>query len=508
MTHSIAFRFNLTAGLIVLTLLVTFGYYNYQNAASNLARQQTLQLQGVVNRLQQSLPAVVWNFDEIQLRNVVESESAAPSVRGVFVFDGTKQLLGRMTSESGELISSPLPEGDALGNHREEQLIYTDESEKTTVGRVIVLIDDSEMVALRSETLLRTAVQIVVMVGALMVSITLLMRQLVSAPIHEVVTALEDIAKGDGDLTHRLKAGRRDEIGKLAIEFNQFVDKIHKLVREIVSAVDEINQSTRNLQTNASQSNREVSSQREETDSVATAMNQMGSTAMDVARNAQLAADAARRADEQGRLTSEVVVNAMTAVRNLASDIQNSSQVINDLEKEVENITSVLGVIRGIAEQTNLLALNAAIEAARAGEQGRGFAVVADEVRTLASRTQSSTEEIQHMISRLQAGTQKAVSVMENSRNKGEQTVAQSIRAEEALGEIARAVETINEMNTQIASAAEEQTAVTEDINRSLTRIVEIAEATAEGTLHTEQASKRLGGLVGAVQTLVGQFRI
>lgn len=173
------------------------------------------------------------------------------------------------------------------------KLNYIDGEDQKTVGRVIVLIDDSEMVALRSETLVRTAVQIVVMVGALMVSITLLMRQLVSAPIHEVVAALEDIAKGDGDLTHRLKAGRQDEIGKLAAQFNHFVNKIHGLVKEVVYSVNEINQSTRSLQATAAQSNQEVISQREETDSVATAMNQMGSTAMDVAKNAQLAADAA-----------------------------------------------------------------------------------------------------------------------------------------------------------------------------------------------------------------------
>lgn len=194
MTHSIAFRFNLIAGLIVLSLLLAFGFYNYQNAASNLARQQTLQLQGVVNRLQQNLPAAVWNFDEVQLKNVVEAEAAAPSVRGIFVFDDSKLLLGRMTSETGDLVNSPPPE--ALENYQEVKLNYIDGEDQKTVGRVIVLIDDSEMVALRSETLVRTAVQIVVMVGALMVSITLLMRQLVSAPIHEVVAALEDIAKG------------------------------------------------------------------------------------------------------------------------------------------------------------------------------------------------------------------------------------------------------------------------------------------------------------------------
>jgi methyl-accepting chemotaxis protein len=506
MMNSIAFRFNLIAGLIALGLLMAFGYYNYQHAAASLTKQQNQQVEAAVSRLQQSLPGALWNFEEAQLKRLVEAETAAPSIRGIFVFDDKKQIIGRITDQEGEIVDSLLPED--TGSMKEGKLEYVEGTEKNSVGRVVVLIDSSELITLRSETLMRTALQILIMVGALVGALTLLTQQLVSAPIKEVADALEDIAKGDGDLTHRLKVTRSDEIARLAKQFNQFVEKIHRLVKETVVAIEEMTGSTDNLQIIAAKSSHGVNSQRVETDSVATAMNEMSSTAQDVARNAQLAAEAAQRADDLGRMARDVVVNAMGAIRKLADDIQDSSNVINDLEKDVVNITSVLSVIRGIAEQTNLLALNAAIEAARAGEQGRGFAVVADEVRTLASRTQSSTEEIQQMISRLQAGTQKAVSVMQNSRSSGEQTVSQANQAEQALGEISQAVDTINEMNTQIASAAEEQTSVTEDINRSLVRIVKIAEDTAQGTLETERASERLGQLANTVHRLVGQFRI
>ncbi len=506
MNNSIAFRFNLISGLITLGLLVAFGFYNYQQAAATLTKQQNQQVEAVITRLQQGLPAAMWNFEIARLTQLVETETAAPSIKGIFVFDDKKLIIGRMTDQQGGIVESPFQE--VAGSMQEGKLEYVDGTERKPVGRVVALIDNSELNTLRSETLTRTALQILIMVGALVGVLTMLTRKLVSAPIKEVVDALEDIAKGDGDLTHRLKAARNDEIGQLARQFNQFVEKIHRLVKETVVAIEEMTGSTDNLQKIAVKSSNGVNTQRVETDSVATAMNEMSSTAQDVARNAQLAAEAAQRADNLGRMAREVVVRAMGAIRKLADDIEGSSNVINDLEKDVENITSVLSVIRGIAEQTNLLALNAAIEAARAGEQGRGFAVVADEVRTLASRTQSSTEEIRQMISRLQAGTQKSVAVMQNSRSSGEQTVSQANQAEQALGEISQAVDTINEMNTQIASAAEEQTAVTEDINRSLVRIVKIAEDTAQGTLETEKASERLGQLANTVHRLVGQFRI
>jgi methyl-accepting chemotaxis protein len=425
---------------------------------------------------------------------------------GVFVYDGSTLLIGLGRDDLGDIVALKAPD-DAV--HKiDEKLVFEDGGKLNTVGRLVVMVDDSELIALRNGTLTQSLVQILVLLGLLATALTLLMEKLISAPIRKVVRTLEDIAKGDGDLTNRLRADRDDEIGQLAKEFNLFVDKIHHLVTEVVNAVKEIGSSTEKLNSIALLSSKGVGNQRTETDSVATAMTEMSSTARDVAQNANMAAESARQADLKGHEARDVVLKSMAAIHALAEDIQQSSTVITDLEKDVENITTVLSVIRGIAEQTNLLALNAAIEAARAGEQGRGFAVVADEVRTLASKTQKSTEEIQHMIVKLQSGTQKAVNVMHNNKARGDEAVGQVNQAEKALNEIADSIATINDMNTQIASSAEEQTNVTEDINRSLVRIVQIAEETASGTRETENASKRLAELASSVRQLVNQFRI
>ncbi|MFC3150398.1 methyl-accepting chemotaxis protein [Litoribrevibacter euphylliae] len=258
----------------------------------------------------------------------------------------------------------------------------------------------------------------------------------------------------------------------------------------------------------AQATNNGVQAQSKETEQVAAAINEMSATAHNISQNTSEAAEAAHHANDEALLTKGVVTASIQSIEHLAEEIDTGAKVINNLETDVANITSMVDVIQSIAEQTNLLALNAAIEAARAGEQGRGFAVVADEVRTLASRTQSTTEEIQQMIDKLQNGAQSAVAVMESSKAKGESTVEEVNKTEESLTGIVNAVSTINDMSTQIASASEEQTAVSEEIGNSVTRIAEIADEAATGAKNTEESCIRLANLTQEIRNQLGQFKV
>ncbi|WP_371916165.1 methyl-accepting chemotaxis protein [Pseudomonas sp. URIL14HWK12:I9] len=248
--------------------------------------------------------------------------------------------------------------------------------------------------------------------------------------------------------------------------------------------------------------------QRQETDQVATAINEMSSAAQEVAHSAQNAAHAAHQTDSEGQQARRVVDGSVQQIHALVSDIRSSGASLDSLQSDVQSIVGVLSVIRSIADQTNLLALNAAIEAARAGEAGRGFAVVADEVRALASRTQQSTQEIQGMIDRLQRGTEEAVAAMRRSSEAGDGTSEKATLAGQSLDAISGLIATINSMNAQIASAAEEQTAVAEEINRSVHQIAQAVDQVADETQQSAAASRSLAALGDGLGRLVKQFRI
>ncbi|MBP7548242.1 MAG: cache domain-containing protein [Corallincola sp.] len=326
------------------------------------------------------------------------------------------------------------------------------------------------------------------------------------APINALRRRLEDIASGD--LTGRASVNGNDEIAALARAFDQFADTIHTMVRDTSKLVAELASVTRELEQSAVGTSRAVEAQRRETDLVATAMNEMSASASEVAKAAQDAANAAGRADHEGADAKQVVTSTRRAIQQLAEEITRSTATVDTLGSDVNAISSILDVIRGIAEQTNLLALNAAIEAARAGEQGRGFAVVADEVRTLASRTQQSTAEIQHMIERLQQGAREAVTAMQQSRGKSDSAVEQARQAAASLDAIASSISTISTMNDQIATAAEEQTAVGEEINKSVVKIADAASQSEQSTQAVASLSQRLNGLGTDLAQLISRFRI
>ena len=311
-----------------------------------------------------------------------------------------------------------------------------------------------------------------------------------------------------GDMTVNFQAQSRDELGELGDAFNQTVSKIHDLIEQVGRTVSEVERQTVRVESVSAESNQAVAGQRNQIEQVATAMNQMAATAQEVARSAAVAVGSAHNVNQETTSGRALVASQVGSIQRLAGEIDESVAVINQLAADSASISRVLDVIKGIAEQTNLLALNAAIEAARAGEQGRGFAVVADEVRTLAKRTQQSTEEIEQMIARLQNGVGAAVKAMGSSHQTADGTVSQSAQVQQALENILSAVGAIVDQNQQIAAAAEQQTAVAHDIDQNIVEINQAGERTSEGASETERASRELAGQVVELKRLIGAFRV
>jgi len=325
-------------------------------------------------------------------------------------------------------------------------------------------------------------------------------------PLRIAVNDLERIA--DGDLSFDIKITQKDEIGQLQKAMSTTRKQLHDMIHQIISITGSLSNSANLMSENTELTNKSITRQRSGLELVATAMNEMTSTVHEVSNHATNAANAATDADNQSQTGNAVVIETVGSINNLASDLENATKVVSELKNDTESISAILDVIRGIAEQTNLLALNAAIEAARAGEQGRGFAVVADEVRTLASRTQESTEEINNMIGRLQKGANSAVEAMESSYERAQGSVEQAAKAGTSLDGITSSVATISEMNIQIAHAAKEQSDVAEDINKNIIEINDIAEETTQGSQNITAASAELNNLANQLTDLVGQFKV
>ncbi|OLS61152.1 Methyl-accepting chemotaxis protein McpS [Pseudomonas putida] len=330
-------------------------------------------------------------------------------------------------------------------------------------------------------------------------------RQIV-IPLRQTLTAVDRIASGD--LSHDLHEQRRDELGQLQRSMQRMTLSLRELIGGIGDGVTQIASAAEELSAVTEQTSAGVNNQKVETDQVATAMNEMAATVHEVARNAEEASEAAKMADNQAREGDRVVAQAIAQIERLAKEVGNSSTAMNDLKAESAKIGSVLDVIKSVAEQTNLLALNAAIEAARAGEAGRGFAVVADEVRSLAQRTQQSTEEIEQLIAGLQNGTQQVAAVMDNSRNLTDSSVQLTRSAGVSLETITRTVSSIQAMNQQIAAAAEQQSAVAEEINRSVMNVRDVSDQTASASEETAASSVELARLGTHLQSLVSRFRL
>jgi methyl-accepting chemotaxis protein len=328
----------------------------------------------------------------------------------------------------------------------------------------------------------------------------------ITRPIRQAVKAANQLA--EGDLTVEVKNTSRDEIGLLLESIQSTATNLRNIVTTISGASAELASASEELAVVTEQSTQGIENQQTETDLVATAMNEMAATVHDVADNAAKAAEAANQADSEAGVGAQVVAQTISTISTLADRVNESSEELEKVEQETINIGNILDVIRGIADQTNLLALNAAIEAARAGDQGRGFAVLADEVRSLALRTQESTQEIQNIIEQLQVGTQSTVTVMNQGKKQAAQSVAQANETGSALQAITHAISVINDMNIQIASASEQQSSVAENINENVINVKRIAEENAVAANQTRASTSEISQLSEQLKELVTQFKI
>jgi methyl-accepting chemotaxis protein len=347
-----------------------------------------------------------------------------------------------------------------------------------------------------------------VVVLSLMFGLSLLVCRSIILPLRQTIDAMNEISQGGGDLTARLNAQGTDELAQLGQSFNKFTEKVQQILIDVTGYGNDLASAAEQMAVVTTQSTRSLSIHQKETEHVATSLNEMTATINDVANNAADAAESVQTVKKQAEQGQDIVQSSIESINKLAVSVDNTAESIKALANDTQNIGGILDVIRSIADQTNLLALNAAIEAARAGEQGRGFAVVADEVRSLAKRTQVATEEIQSMIEQLQTGANGAVNVIMQGRKQAEVSVTQSALAGQALANITSSILTASDMNIQIASATEQQSITVDMVNKNVLNINQALTETAAGATQIAQSGHELKDLADKIRELLQQFKI
>ncbi|GGI90113.1 methyl-accepting chemotaxis protein [Shewanella gelidii] len=406
--------------------------------------------------------------------------------------------------EFSNQLSAEAVQVSKLNSFLQEQVAVSQSTKKTS----------DEIEALAAEALVEVKwqqtsfVTSLVLVAAFAAFVIYMLIRAIVLPINNTVSLMQDIADGDGDLTQRLESGSKDEMALIAGAFNRFVEKIQQLLIEVGQSMEELQLASNQTLQAMNDGNSALIDQQQEVEQIATAINQMSVTSQDVAQNAIGAEDAAVEVNQHADSGKQVVNNALNSVSGLASEVQGAVAVIDTLNQKSTAIYSVVNVIQSVSEQTNLLALNAAIEAARAGEQGRGFAVVADEVRSLAAKAESSTKDIRNIIDEIQSLTKQAVTAMESSHAASASTLSDAQLASDSLDAITGSMHTVTEMNTQIANAAKEQTSVTDELNQRIIQINELGHITTTQVANTVETCESLNHVSETLAQQLSQFKV
>ncbi|KZZ48081.1 MAG: methyl-accepting chemotaxis protein [Saccharospirillaceae bacterium] len=487
-SNSLLFKTILQILVVLTALLVVLGVFNYKKTESQLTEDLRSSAEKTVLRLQGSLPLPIWNFDQSTVIKAIEAELASEFLNRITVIVNDDVFATLAKDDNGVIRERRVSEySDAI--EMNEVLIYEADGESNEVGRIVIGVNNHREEKILTDAFNLEVFRILLLDLIAAIAIVLIVKTAMIRPLEKVKEAVHDIAQGNGDLTKRLSESGSVELSELAREFNIFVQKLDALITDIGHTGLSLANKSQESQGHVENMRGELRSQRSEIDLIVSASTELSSSTDMVAGNARQAAEAAQSANESARSSHNIVSDAVASINALSNEIGQISDVIQVLVKEGENIGAVSDVIQGIAEQTNLLALNAAIEAARAGEQGRGFAVVADEVRTLAQRTQQSTEEINHMIERLQKSTEEAGTAIRKGTENATSSVSKIEKAGEAIRTVANNVDQINTMNSQISQAASEQSAVISELNQNIVNISHNADSTEQLADQTMAAS-------------------
>ncbi len=474
------------------------------NTAENTIIDDTRTLAQVLG--ESSIGALTFD-DDMTVTATLQALSVSPRVmRAVVYKDGQVFAHYSRNKDSAQIPERP----PALEVDRSDGQLTVAEAinvDGSRIGSLVMEVDMTEVDELVVDAAF-DALWLVIIISVIAVVLAYVVQASIVRPINDVVKALRDISEGEGDLTARLPVKGNDEVSVLASCFNTFIQRLHSIIESVAETAQEVSSNADMLSLLSRENEGAIKTQQSDIHQIVEAMREMTSVVEDVSYSVTETAAKALEADSSANSGKATVTKTTSQIESLSHEIETASEVIDRLRTETVSIGSVLDVIRSIAEQTNLLALNAAIEAARAGEQGRGFAVVADEVRTLASRTQSSTTEIQQMIERLQIGSKEAVEMMTAGTAQASATVLQAGEATASLEDITSIVSVIRDRTNQIAAASEQQSAATKQIESSIGSISSVATSTAESSSRITANTGSLSDAAERMTALVGRFKL